>query len=281
MARADTTTFADADLLKAIALFERLPPEVTSCVMRGHRYRSVQAGEVVVARGERVPYFKCILSGAVKLQLRGGRQKKRILAIVGPGQCFCMASVFLELPCPVTAVVLEPGRLLSLKREAVIEAATLHAPLSLRLLGRLSLLLYEGIRTLEMDAASSAAERVVRWLLSHEFFASEGGAVVLEVSKKTVAASLNVTPETFSRVLGRLQKAGLIDVGRREIRVLDLAGLKAARSRVFGGSAQGLPDLSGAPLAGGDEIDAVHWLEEIGSTGDVPHWFSADPGDSA
>ena len=281
MARADRLSSADADLLQAITLFERLPPEVTNHVMRGHRYRSLEVGEVVVARGERAPYFNCILSGIVKLQVRGGRQKERIIGIVGPGECFCMASVFLDLPCPVTAVVLESGRLISLKRAAVIEAGTLYPPLLLRLLGRLSLQLYEQIRAAETDTASSSAERVTHWLLSRLASASDERTIALHVSKKTVAGSLNVTPETFSRVLRHLREQGLIEVGTREIRVLDAEGLRALRPRVFGASANGLLEASGAPPAGEAEIDAVHWLEGTDPIGDVPHWFSADLGDGS
>jgi CRP-like cAMP-binding protein len=213
----------------------------------------------------------------VKLQVRGGRQKERIISLVGPGECFCMASVFLDLPCPVTAVVLESGRLLSLKREAVIEAATLYPPLLLRLLGRLSLQLYEQIRTAESDAASSSAERVVQWLLSRLASARGQGTIALHVSKKTVAGSLNVTPETFSRVLRQLREQGLIEVGTREIRVVDPEGLRAVRPRGFGASANGLPGASGAPPAGEPEIDALHWLERTDPTGDVPHWFREFP----
>lgn len=276
MQQANAPSSAGVDLLQSIALFERLPSEVSDRVMLGHHYQSVEAGEVVVARGEKVPYFNCLLGGLVKLQVRGGRQKERIIDLVEPGQCFCMASVFLDLPCPIKAVALEPGRLLALRRESVIEAATSHPPLLLRLLGRLSLQLYQQIRAAEADAETSSAERVVRWLLSRLASAADERTIVLGVSKKTVAGSLNVTPETFSRVLRHLRQAGLIEVAGRKIRVLDAVRLKAARPHVFGVLAERIFFPTGEAPAGGAEIDALHWLDGMEQTGDVPHWFKHD-----
>ena len=55
--------------------------------------------------------------------------------------------------------------------------------------------------------------------------------VALPVSKAAIASRLSLTPEYFSRVLGELGDAGLIEVDRRTIRILDT-------------HAQTVPDLS-------------------------------------
>jgi CRP/FNR family transcriptional regulator len=230
-----TLSFA-GDLLKSFALFDRLPPEIASRLLRGHGYRLLSPGTILLAQGEKASELFCVVSGLVKLVIRGGRQKERIIDIVGPGQCFCMASLFLELPSPVTAVVLEPGQALSLKREAVTEAAAAHPPLAIRLLGRVSWQLFQRIREAEIDTATSSAERVVRWLRSHLPAGNPTGSVVIVLhhTKKTTAQSLNVTPETFSRVLRHLRGLELIEVGRREIKVIDAARLADVPLNVFG-----------------------------------------------
>ena len=45
--------------------------------------------------------------------------------------------------------------------------------------------------------------------------------VSLPVSKSTVASRLSLTPEYFSRVLHELESAGLIEIEKRDIRILD------------------------------------------------------------
>ncbi len=51
--------------------------------------------------------------------------------------------------------------------------------------------------------------------------------VVLPVSKAAIASRLSLTPEYFSRVLSELESAGLIEVQRRTIRILDMERLAA------------------------------------------------------
>jgi CRP/FNR family transcriptional regulator, dissimilatory nitrate respiration regulator len=45
--------------------------------------------------------------------------------------------------------------------------------------------------------------------------------VSLPVSKATIASRLSLTPEYFSRVLHELEAHGLIEIDRRDIRILD------------------------------------------------------------
>ena len=45
--------------------------------------------------------------------------------------------------------------------------------------------------------------------------------VSLPVSKSTVASRLSLTPEYFSRVLHELESVGLIEIEKRDIRILD------------------------------------------------------------
>ncbi len=47
----------------------------------------------------------------------------------------------------------------------------------------------------------------------------------LPVSKGTIASRLSLTPEYFSRVLHELEAAGLIEIDKRDIRILDVKRL--------------------------------------------------------
>jgi CRP-like cAMP-binding protein len=265
------------DLLNSFPLFERLPAEIAERVTRDHGYRSLQPGAVVINQGDKATDFNCVLSGLVKLSVTGGRHKEHIVDFVGPGQAFCMASVFLELPCPVTARVLEAGRLLVLNRQAVMEAVAQYPPLALRLLGRLSFQLYQQIRAAETDAVSSSAERVIRWLVSHLEPPANSRTIAFPVNKKTTAASLNVTPETLSRVLRALREMGLIEVGRKDITVLDADRLRAVRLQIFGNALRVEMAPTGQAPEHTAEIDVAHWFHgpTEDSDSEVPHWGPA------
>ncbi|MCU0766569.1 MAG: Crp/Fnr family transcriptional regulator [Gammaproteobacteria bacterium] len=260
-----------SDLMQTFPLFERLPDDIAGKLAVGHAYRPLERGATVMAQGERSPALFCILDGMVKLVVPGGRQKERIIDIVGAGSCFCLASVFLNLPCPVTAVVLEPGRALTLKRDSVLEAAASHPALALRMLGRISWQLFQKIREAEADTTTSSAQRIVNWLLSHNRGAGGASTIAFDHNKKTTAAALNVTPETFSRVLRYLRDLGLIDVGRHEITIIDATQLASVRLNVFAGR----PPIAEEKVAA-REVDAVQWLADWPEGAEVPPWFSGN-----
>jgi len=277
---ADGSAALAIDLLNSFPLFEGLPAEIAERVTRDHAYWSLQPGAVVIRQGDKAADFNCVLSGLVKLSVTGGRQKERIIELVGPGQSFCMASVFLDLPCPVMARVLEPGRLLVLNRQAVMEAVVQYPPLALRLIGRLSYQLHQQIRAAEFDATSSSAERVIRWLVSHLDLPASNLPIPFPVNKKTTAASLNVTPETFSRVLRALRETGLIEIDRTHITVLDADRLRAARLQIFGGTLRVETAPTGRAPEHVAEIDVAHWFDDPDEDGgsEVSHWRPAGGG---
>jgi CRP-like cAMP-binding protein len=68
--------------------------------------------------------------------------------------------------------------------------------------------------------------RCARWLLDALAHDGQGGqTVVLAQRKRSVAAQLGATPETFSRTLRLLRERGVIDVAGYRIRVRDVDAL--------------------------------------------------------
>ncbi len=74
-------------------------------------------------------------------------------------------------------------------------------------------------------ALQNGVQRVIGYLLRdqgvEDCVSGEIVTVSLPVSKATVASRLSLTPEYFSRVLRELEEAGLIEVDKRDIRILD------------------------------------------------------------
>ena len=89
------------------------------------------------------------------------------------------------------------------------------------------------MQDVEAYALHSGLQRVIGYLLRDQDAAdgrrSEALTVSLPVSKATIASLLSLTPEYFSRVLHELESAGLIEIDRREIRILDPRRLESYR----------------------------------------------------
>mgnify|MGYP006161809181 FL=1 len=69
----------------------------------------------------------------------------------------------------------------------------------------------------------SGVERVIGYLMRDlpEESGEAAASVLLPVSKASIASRLSMTPEYFSKVLRELEDQGLIEVDKREIRLLD------------------------------------------------------------
>jgi len=57
--------------------------------------------------------------------------------------------------------------------------------------------------------------------------ASDASNITLPASKTTIASLLNLTPETLSRTIAKLQQLGLIEVNGKDVMIIDVKKLRS------------------------------------------------------
>ena len=116
------------------------------------------------------------------------------------------------------------------KRAVLAEIERDHR-FALRMLAGLARRLHGLVHDVEAYALHSGLQRVIGFLLRDQALEDcepgEVRTVSLPVSKATIASRLSLTPEYFSRVLHELEAHGLIEIDRRDIRILDAQRLSA------------------------------------------------------
>lgn len=163
-----------------------------------------------------------------KIQLTAG---ERIADIVGPGRSFGEAIMFLEKPYIVSATAAADTLVLQVDRAAVFAELKRSPQFARRVIGALSQRLELMVRELDTYALGNAGQRFVAWLLRREGGDSAGELVVtLPAAKSAIASRLNVSAEHLSRLLKDLSKQGLLEVHGRELRIPDVARLRASLS---------------------------------------------------
>ena len=95
--------------------FERLAAGATSV--------SVEAGQVVVSRGETGRHFYAIASGKAAVELDDGTTRE-----LGPGDFFGEIALLRDVPRTATVRAIEPLKIYAVEREEFIAAVTGHAP---------------------------------------------------------------------------------------------------------------------------------------------------------
>ncbi len=211
--------------LSVLPLFSDLNPSEIERLAKGCTLRRVERGEMVFRMGEPCESFHVVVVGQVKLFVLSPAGAEKVIELIGQGGTFAEALMFLGKPCMVNAQALSDSLLLTVQRQAVLEELERDARFALRMLAGLSRRLHGLVRDVQAYALQNGVQRVIGYLLRDQE-ASDGNAgevltVSLPVSKATVASRLSLTPEYFSRVLRELEDAKLIEVDRRDIRILD------------------------------------------------------------
>jgi CRP-like cAMP-binding protein len=163
----------------------------------------------------------------VKLGFTSPQGAEKVVEIIGPGQSFGEALMFLEKPYIVFARALEDCMLLHISKRVMFEELRREPEFARKVISGLARRLHGLVKDVEAYTLRSGAERVIGYLLRDA--PSNGGGnvttITLNAGKSVIASRLNMTPEHFSRILHELQSDGLIEVNGRSIRIPDLARL--------------------------------------------------------
>jgi len=214
------------DLLAQAPLFGELGADELDLLAQSARKVRVGHGDVIVRRGDPCGGFHVIVYGQVKLVHASAAGIERVMRLIGAGDSFGEAFMFLERDYVVTAEALCDTLLLYVRREALFRQLDCKPRLARRMLVSLSYRLYMLMGDMGAYTTRSGAQRLVGYL----FRAAQGREGVpfrVEMTKGVIASRLNLTPEYFSRILHELSERKLIRVKGREFTILDPEGLRA------------------------------------------------------
>lgn len=219
--------------LAKLPIFSEMSAQETGRIAAGTHSLRFAKGERIFHHGDPCNGFHIVVYGQVKLGFTSPQGSEKVVEIVGPGQSFGEALMFLERPYIVSAHALADTMLLHVAKNVVFDEIARDPAFARKMLSGLALRLHGLVRDVEAYSLRSSAERVIGYLLSAACGAGEDGncaevprEVQLSAGKGVLASRLNMTPEHFSRVLHDLLAAGLISVEGKTVRILDLERLR-------------------------------------------------------
>ena len=216
--------------LANVPLFKELASdELDRIASNAHEVRA-ERGEVLFRRGDPALGFHIIVFGQVKLAFTSPRGDEKVVDLIGPGQSFGEAVMFMERPHVVTAQALSDSLLLYIAREVVFAELERDPRFVRRIIAGLSIRLHGLMSDLENDALHSGTQRIIGYLLRDSENSPESKSaleVTLSANKGVIASRLSLTQEHFSRILHDLSARGMIEVRGRSIYIPDVARLRA------------------------------------------------------
>lgn len=213
-------------ILANLPLFKQMNPEEIDRIAQSTRELHASKGEMVFQRGDPSNGFYVVIHGQLKLAFSSPQGVEKVVHLVGPGKTFGEAVMFMDMPYPVYAQALVDTLLLHISKTAVFAGIERDPVFCRKMLAGLSVRLHSLVTDVEAYSLRSCAQRVIGYLLQNDND-KENLHVNLPASKTVIASRLNISPETFSRVLHDLSAAELISVKGKTVDILDMEKLRA------------------------------------------------------
>lgn len=203
-------------------LFKGLPATCLQAIEEYSKVGDFRAGHVFFRAGQRGEVLFLLEKGAVQW-FRASGPKKLIIAELKPPAVFGEMGCFGECIYHCCAQATEPSRIRIISRPDLDSLLEQHPTIWRRLLDLVS---HRFVRVLmDLDATSSRnlIPRLAGLLLDRA-----DGDLVRNMAHKELAHHLHVYRESATAALGQLKKAGIIEIKRKQIRILHRPRLERA-----------------------------------------------------
>ena len=217
------------EILGRLSLFRALGEETLENLAVGTRQVRVARNEFIFRKGDLATSMHMVVGGQVRVYLPLTNGSEKVIESVGPGEAFGIAAACLAAAHPAHVMANKDSHLLVIDRHVLMREARSDCNLALRLLGEVARNELGLVRDLESCTPRSAHERVACFLLQHRINGVHAYDIHLPTTKREIAARLNLTHETLSRVLHHLCDEEIIEVKGRLVRVMDSARLDAIK----------------------------------------------------
>jgi CRP/FNR family transcriptional regulator len=213
-------------LLKRLQTFEilrGLDRESLVSLAKSGVWKVFPADAVVFWEGDMETNLYYLQYGSLKALKASPDGREQVLRFIGAGEIFNEIGVLAKKPNPATAVALEESGIWLIPRQALEEIVQAHPQTALHIIENMADKIIELV-TLASDLSLKTVEARFAKLLLEQ---TKGDMIERRrwTSQTELAAHLGTVPDVLSRVIRELTKAGLIEMDRQHIRILDRKGL--------------------------------------------------------
>lgn len=185
-------------------------------------------GRLLFEHGQPAERFFMVIEGQIKLFRLSEEGDEKVIEIVRPGETFAEAVMFMSgRVFPVNANALVKSQLLCFSNVAFMELLRNSPDSCFRLMADMSQRLHKRLNEIDSLTLHNATYRLIGYLLRElPEQVLQSPEIVLTTPKHVIASQLSIKPETFSRILMRLSRDGLIAVRGNSIVLEDLERLR-------------------------------------------------------
>ena len=207
--------------ISELAIFSKLQKEQlrrlsTHAVVNKIPKKSVFFSEEKSAKGLHV-----LLSGKIKLFKISEDGKEQTIFVFGPGEPFCLCSVFSDGVLPANMSALEESRILYINLNEYEKMVQEDPTILMQMMRVMSRRLKEAMDMIDSLALKQVPSRLAAYFLSRE----SNGIINMDISYRELSKIIGITPEALSRTMKKMTAGGLITVNGSEIKIKNLEKL--------------------------------------------------------
>lgn len=195
-------------------------PELATRLRAVGQTRRYTADETVFNHSDKAEFLPIVLSGRVKIFRFLSPGKEIIVNVFGPSEVFAIPPVLDGTVYPATAAALEDSELMLIFRNEFLSLLNESKEFSGSVMARMSGLLRETTRSIEILATASPEERVANillWLAEKE---GDNRPVSISLRRQDIAQIAGLATETTIRTIRKLAHTGILSIIRGKI-ILD------------------------------------------------------------
>jgi CRP/FNR family transcriptional regulator, dissimilatory nitrate respiration regulator len=215
------------EALSSLPFFSQLSKDVRIQLINMCTLQPVAKDETLFLEGQTAKGAFIVLTGRIMVYKIAPDGREQIIHIWERGGLFAEVSLWGGTPYPAHARALDDGLVVLLPRQPLLNLVRKTPDIAFALLAAMSKRQRHLVTLVESLSLKEVPARLAVYLLQ---LAEDSAAetVVLELKKNRLAALLGTIPETLSRVLARLEKAGIVRrEGQSKVHILDSDLLQA------------------------------------------------------
>jgi len=201
-------------ILDGVPLFAGLPDRDLERIGRGARTQRVDAGHVVIERGDPPDAVFAVATGRLKVVAPRSDGRNATLHILGPGDVFGEIAMLQRQGRTARVTALEESVLVIVDRRAFSDLLASSSDFAQRLLGLLASRLRDTIEHFDATTSLEVPERLARKLLllgDHFGAATEDGVELrIKLSQRELGDLVDASRQSVNRLLRQWADQGLI-----------------------------------------------------------------------
>ncbi|MDO5047761.1 MAG: Crp/Fnr family transcriptional regulator [Anaerococcus sp.] len=209
--------------LSKVNLFKELGVDESKSIYLTAYHKDIEKNDRVFSFNDPIDKLLILRYGKIKSLIYDGEGRENIIKIYLPGDIIGENSIFLDQAYQADGIAIEKTGICEVDKTTLRQILVKDIDFSIKMIKNLSQKLYESEKLLEIVSIKDSYKRLAAFLAYRSSLTQNNH---VELNQENIGFSINLSRETVSRRLTKLEQEGYIEQSAyKKIKIKDLRGL--------------------------------------------------------